>query len=87
MLTRGIGKPTTYVLSTPLIKQTIFGIKKGSDILATTIFINGKSSYGLDVAATKCDILGVQVTYDRIRESLEGNSTGFGDVEANWAHF
>ena len=33
-----------------------------------------------------CDILDVKVAYDRIEESLEGNSNGFSDVEASLAH-
>lgn len=32
------------------------------------------------------DILAVKVAYDHIEESLEGNSNGFTDVEAIWAH-
>lgn len=40
----------------------------------------------VEVSPTPCDILAAYGRFDRIEETMDGNTTGFGDPELIWAH-
>jgi hypothetical protein len=40
----------------------------------------------MEYSPTTADIFGVRAVYDRIKESMDGNTCGFGDAEVSWAH-